>query len=250
MRSALVGTYPAFEQVLRGQVIHRKWILHLLAKYGGPTKLRRISKDRLAAFARNHQARNPEPVIDAMLAAIHEQTISIPGAAYAELGVSMAAKDALAKLEHRKQIQAQVLTLIKDIPQTEILLSMPGIGPRSAAQILMTVGDMSDFPDAAHLASYAGLSPRTNQSGTSIMSNSPNRAGNKKLKNALWQSSFASIRFHERSRQFYERKRKQGKRHNAAVIALARRRLNVLFAMMRNGELYREDPQPQEITAA
>ena len=250
MRSALVGTYPAFEQVLRGQVIHRKWILHLLAKYGGPTKLRRISKDRLAAFARNHQARNPEPVIDAMLAAIHEQTISIPGAAYAELGVSMAAKDALAKLEHRKRIQAQVLTLIKDIPQTEILLSMPGIGPRSAAQILMTVGDMSDFPDAAHLASYAGLSPRTNQSGTSIMSNSPNRAGNKKLKNALWQSSFASIRFHERSRQFYERKRKQGKRHNAAVIALARRRLNVLFAMMRNGELYREDPQPQEITAA
>lgn len=87
----------------------------------------------------------------------------------------------------------------------------------------MTVGDMSDFPDAAHLASYAGWSPRTNQSGTSIMSHSPNRAGNKKLKNALWQSSFASIRFHEYSRQFYERK--EGKKHNAAVVALARRRL-------------------------
>ncbi|ERA53933.1 transposase-like protein [Corynebacterium diphtheriae str. Aberdeen] len=52
----------------------------------------------------------------------------------------------------------------------------------------MTVGDMSNFPSAAHVASYAGLSPRTNQSGTSIMSNSLNRAGNKKLKNALWQS--------------------------------------------------------------
>ena len=38
-----------------------------------------------------------------------------------------------------------------------------------------------------------------------------------KLKNALWQSSFASIRFHERSRQFYERKRKEGKRLNAAA---------------------------------
>ena len=127
---------------------------------------------------------------------------------------------------------------------------MPGIGPRSAAQILMTVGDMSDFSDAAHLASYAGLSPRTNQSGTSIMSNSPNRAGNKKLKNALWQSSFASIRFHERSRQFYERKRKEGKRHNAAVVALARRRLNVLFAMMRSGECYRDISTVQETAAA
>ncbi|OWM45551.1 hypothetical protein BU160_08990 [Corynebacterium diphtheriae] len=47
---------------------------------------------------------------------------------------------------------------------------------------------MSNFPSAAHVASYTGLSPRTNQSGTSIMSNSLNRAGNKKLKNALWQS--------------------------------------------------------------
>ena len=250
MRSALVRTYPAFEHVLRGQMIHRKWILHLLAKYGGPTKIRRIGRTRLAAFARSHKARNPEPVIDAMLAAIHAQTVSIAGAEYAELGVAMSAKDALAKLENRKEIEAQVLKLIQDIPQTEILLSMPGIGPRSAAQILMTAGDMSDFPDAAHLASYAGLSPRTNQSGTSIMSSSPNRAGNKKLKNALWQSSFASIRFHERSRQFYEQKRKEGKRHNAAVVALARRRLNVLFAMMRNGEHYRDIPTIQKAAAA
>ena len=250
MRSALVGTYPAFEHVLRGQMIHRKWILHLLAKYGGPTKIRRVGIARLAAFARGHRARNPEPVIDAMLAAIHGQKVSIAGAEYAELGVAMSAKDALTKLEHRKEIEARVLELIQDIPQTEILLSTPGIGQRSAAQILMTVGDMSDFPDAAHLASYAGLSPRTNQSGTSIMSNSPNRAGNKKLKNALWQSSFASIRFHERSRQFYERKRNEGKRHNAAVVALARRRLNVLFAMMRSGELYRDIPTAQEAAAA
>ncbi len=63
----------------------------------------------------------------------------------------MSAKDALAKLEHRKEIEAQVLKLIQDIPHTEILLSMPGIGPRSAAQILMTVGDMSDFPDIRNL---------------------------------------------------------------------------------------------------
>ncbi|MDK8712278.1 IS110 family transposase, partial [Corynebacterium accolens] len=79
-------------------------------------------------FARKHRARNPEPVIDAMLAAIHEQTVSIAGAEYAELGVTMSATDALAKLEHRKEIEAQVLKLIQDIPQTEILLSMPGIG--------------------------------------------------------------------------------------------------------------------------
>ncbi|MBS5997839.1 MAG: IS110 family transposase, partial [Corynebacterium sp.] len=38
--------------------------------------------------------------------------------------------------------------------------------------------------------------------------------------------------------------------HNAAVVALARRRLNVLFAMMRSGELYRDISTVQEVTAA
>lgn len=224
-------------------MIHRKWLLHLLANYDGPTKIRRIGKARLTAFARSHKARNPEPIIDAMLAAIHEQTVSIAGAEYAELGVAMSAKDALTKLKHRKEIEAQVIALIQDIPHTEILLSMSSVGPRSAAQILMIVGDMSNFPDVAHLASYVGFSPRTNQSGTSIMPNSPNRAGNKKLKNALCQSSCASIRFHERSRQFYERKRKEDKRHNGAVVTLARRRLNVLYAMMRSGGSTETSPQ-------
>lgn len=96
----------------------------------------------------------------------------------------MYATDCLTKLEHRKAIAAQVEEIANQIPEAELLQSMPGIGPKTAAAILMTVGDFSDFPSAAELASYAGLCPRTNQSGTSINSNGVNRAGNKKLKNA------------------------------------------------------------------
>lgn len=67
--------------------------------------------------------------IDAMLAAIHEQTVSIAGAEYAELGVAMSATDALTKLEHRKEIEAQVLKLIQDIPQTEIVARVHLVTP-------------------------------------------------------------------------------------------------------------------------
>lgn len=90
----------------------------------------------------------------------------------------MSAKNTLAKLEHRKAIESQVLELIQDIPRTEILLSMPGIRPCTAAQIPIAVGDMPDFAGAARLDTYAGLSPRTKYSGTTIISNSPKRAGN------------------------------------------------------------------------
>jgi hypothetical protein len=55
-----------------------------------------------------------------------------------------------------------------------------------------------------------------------------------------------SIRADPASRAYYDRKRAEGKRHTQAVLALARRRLNVLWAMLRDGTLY----QPNGPTAA
>jgi transposase len=43
---------------------------------------------------------------------------------------------------------------------------MPGIGVRTAARILLEVGDASNFKSSAHLAAYAGIAPVTRSSGT------------------------------------------------------------------------------------
>ncbi|MFE5914164.1 IS110 family transposase, partial [Streptomyces wedmorensis] len=50
------------------------------------------------------------------------------------------------------------------------------------------------------------------------------------------------------SRRFYERKRAEGKRHIQAVLALARRRVNVLWALLRDGRTY--EPLPPTALAA
>ena len=61
------------------------------------------------------------------------------------------------------------------------------------------------------------------------------RGGNKLLKKeVLYQSAFSCLRHHETSRTFYDRKRREGKRHRQAVVALARRRVEVLWAMIRD----------------
>ena len=121
---------------------------------------------------------------------------------------------------------------------------MPGIGVRTAARILLEVGDASNFASSAHLAAYAGIAPVTRRSGTSIRGEHAPKGGNKKLKRALFLSAFASLN-HPPSRAYYDRKRAQGKRHNQAVIALARRRTDVLYAMLRDGTLYQEPTGPQ-----
>ncbi|TVT07636.1 IS110 family transposase, partial [Amycolatopsis bartoniae] len=53
-----------------------------------------------------------------------------------------------------------------------------------------------------------------------------------------------SIRWCAASKAYYDRKRAEGKRHTQAVIALARRRLNVLWAMLRNNTQYHAQPAP------
>uniref|UniRef100_UPI0012AB6D5B transposase n=1 Tax=Bifidobacterium longum TaxID=216816 RepID=UPI0012AB6D5B len=101
-------------------------------------------------------------------------------------------------------------------------------------------GDIANFKSAAHLAAYAGIAPVTGQSGTSIKGERPARGGNKRLKNALWQSSFVVSTKHPPSIAYYKRKHEQGKHHNAAVICLARRRCDVIYSMLKNGVLYQE----------
>ncbi len=109
-------------------------------------------------------------------------------------------------------------------PLYPVLTSMPGVGVRTAGRLLTEVACLA-FDSAEHLAAYAGLAPVTWRSGSS-------RRGNKTLKRALFLSAFAALR-EPISKAYYTRKINQGKRHNQALIFLARRRCAVLFAMMR-----------------
>ncbi|MGO4958546.1 transposase, partial [Luteococcus sp. Sow4_B9] len=152
------------------------------------------------------------------------------------------------------ELAVQVEKVVDAHPLAEVLTSMPGVGVRTAARILLDVGDASQFPTAGHLAAYAGLAPVTRRSGTSIRGEFPARAGNKHLKRALFLSAFAALRADSTSRAYYDRKRAEGKKHNAALICLSRRRCDVLFAMIKNREPYRAptptpEPSPMPLAA-
>ena len=143
--------------------------------------------------------------------------------------------------DRRREVGRQVEKLLEDHPLLTVLTSMPGIGVRTASNILLGIGgDIANFKSSAHLAAYAGISPVTGQSGTSIKGERPSRRGNKRLKNALWQTAFVASTKHPPSVAYYKRKREQGKHHNAAIICLARRRCDVIYSMLKNGTLYQE----------
>ena len=124
-----------------------------------------------------------------MFKAIGEQTVTVPGTAMAESIIPSIARDVRAIKDRRRGIGAQVEQLLEDHPLLEVLTSMPGIGAGTASNIPLGIGgDITGFKSAAHLASYAGIAPVTSRSGTGIKGERPARGGNKRLKNALWQS--------------------------------------------------------------
>lgn len=83
----------------------------------------------------------------------------------------------------------------------------------------------------------------TRRSGSSIRGEHPSRRGNKVLKRALFLSAFTALR-DPISGAYYSRKIQQGKCHKQALIALARRRCDILFAMLRDDTFYQPKAAP------
>ncbi len=248
LRDSLVSVSPALERAI-GSRLHQAGVRDLVAKFPTPTALRPAGRARITAIVKKRSPRVAAKVTDAVIAALDAQTVTMPaeqavGRVIAELAVELdrihTRRDALA---------AEIEEVFLAHPFGQVLVTLPGIGPRTGARILAEVGDGTRFASGSKLASYAGLAPVTRQSGTSIRGESQSRRGNHRLKNAMFLAAFASLRSPD-SKAFYDRKRAEGKKHNAAVICLARRRCDVILAMLRNLEPYRTSEQPEPLPAA
>jgi transposase len=238
LRGLLSQIHPSLEKSLGTSVYHRA-VLGLLLKAGGPTGLRRMGRARIDRELAKGAPRIHARLTEQIWAGLDAQTVVVPGTAAAERVLPGLAAQLLHLFDERERIARDVEEVLDAHPLAEVLTSMPGVGVKIAARLLAEIGtDVSGFATAAHLASYAGLAPVTRRSGTSIRGEHVSRSGNRRLKNALFIAAFASLHADPPSRAYYDRKRAEGKTHNAALICLARRKTDVLFAMIRDHTSY------------
>lgn len=236
LRDALLHVHPALERLL-GKHIDRPGVLAVLAAAPTPAALRELGAEGVTAVMAHRSPRLAKTLPGQILTTLDAQTVTVPGTVeFGRVIAGVATKLAAAR-DDRDTLRADLEARLADHPLAAVLTSMPGVGIRTALTWLTTVGDGSAFPTAAHLAAYAGLAPVTRRSGSSIRGESRAQRGNHALKSALFLSAFASLT-DPTSRAYYDRKRAQGKRHNAALICLARRRVDVLYAMTRTRTTY------------
>jgi transposase len=122
---------------------------------------------------------------------------------------------------------------------------VPGIGAVYGATIAAEVGDVSRFDGPGRLASYAGVAPVREESGISVSRRRRRKGGNRRLKNAVIRSSECSVMLGGPARDYYDRKRAEGKSHRQAIRSLARRRIDLVYALLRDGTTY--DPSTARV---
>lgn len=243
LRELLASIHPQLEASVD---VTSKTGLWLLTRYVTPAEIRTAGRRRLISHLsklKNVKTTVVTTITENALEAAHAQQIAVPGQAVAAELIRGLAHEMLTARDQLARIDKHIGQVLDRHPDAALIRSLPGMGATLTAEFLAITGGIDRYPDGDHLATAAGLAPVRRQSGkVSFLRRA--RAGNKALKRVFFQSAFIAVSCDPTSKAYYARKRAQGKNHQQAVLALARRRVNVLHAIVRTRQPYDHRNRP------
>lgn len=222
LRNQLLSYFPALERAFdfAGAI----GPLKLLLGFRTPRTLREIGRSALVSWLKVHKVTHASRVADAALAAAHSQHTSLTGEEYAAGIVKRLARGIVKLTDELRELDRLIEHEFRQHHQADILTSMPGFGPRLAAEFAATSGDVAALGSADRLAAFAGLAPAPRDSGRISGNLRRPQRYNRRLLRACYLAAQISIQCHPESQRYYEQKRAEGKKHTQAVPCLARRR--------------------------
>ncbi len=232
LHSRLLESCPTFELACP---ITLPWCAGMLAELGGPWNMLDAGRAKFCACSRKHGASSKDR--DKLWNAISGEQPSSQSVAAEKHYVMHFAGRIVSDNQTEAALGLEINRALSCNNDYLNLQTIPGIGPRTAAQLVVTIC-IDDFSSHDKLASYCGLAPATQQSGKSIHFDKVSRGGNKPLKNLL----IFSCNSLSRSKSYYgEYLRKclaRGMGYKAALKATARKRVKVIHAVMRDSVPY------------
>ncbi len=241
-RATLLEYFPALEWAF--DYSKRKATLTLLSGYQTPDGLRRIGTSRFTAWLKKRGCHNSAGVAQKAIDAANSQRATLATQAMGSALVTKLAAE-ITVIDHElADLDTQITERFTRHESAEVLLSLPGFGVVLAATFLANIGgNLDGFDTVDRLASVARLAPVPRDSGRISGNLHRPRRFNRRMLRTCYLAALSSLKNSPASRTFYDRKRREGKSHKQALIALARRRINVIWAMLRDHTTYQE-PAP------
>ncbi len=126
-----------------------------------------------------------------------------------------------------EKLEEQIISLISDIQPKS--MTIPGIGPLSAAVIYAEYGDISKFNSPSAMLSFAGLEPGYYQSGTSEHGGHMVKRGSSHLRFTLMNLCIPLIQYNMVFAEFYAKKRNEGKTHRVACSHVIKKLIRIIY---------------------
>ncbi|MBQ9000697.1 MAG: IS110 family transposase [Eggerthellaceae bacterium] len=246
LRAVMLESDPSFESACE---LGKQWTLEVLAELGGACGIAAAGRRRYRSLCARASA--PAEAADELWTAAKNSAESPSHPAGEDRCVMWQARRVLEARGEAEAIRAQLDEMLVDDECYQCLRTVPGIGP-VAAEALVSLVDISLFDSHDQLASFCGLAPADSKSGTSVEYNTTSRRGNKELKNLMIFTVNSLIGTDGYFGRYYdavlERSSGDAKlKRKRALKAVARKRLKIIFAVMR--DLVPYDAERWEATA-
>jgi hypothetical protein len=238
LTACLKDYYPA-ALMLFTKLQQRSTLLFLQA-YPTQEAVQAASLEEITATLRTGKHTNPKKVAANIFAEVHRPQLAASVITVRSKSRLMLAlvKQLLVVIEEIANHDKQIKTLFLTHKEQEIWSSLPGAGKRLAPRLLAEWGDdRSRYADASSVQALAGTAPVPFQSGNYAKAHR-RLACLKPLRNALHQFAWQSTRQEAWARDYYQRKRAEGKTHSTALRALANVWVRIIYRLWKDRTCY------------
>lgn len=143
--------------------------------------------------------------------------------------------------EHLAKLDERIDALAGEIEEYKIIQTIPGIGGKIAATILSEIGEIERFNHPKKLVAFSGIDPSVHSSGKFTATiNRITKRGSSRLRHALYMAVFCGIRGsrNKKLKEFYDRKRDEGKPFKVAMIACTNKLIHWIYALLKSKETF------------
>lgn len=225
--NVLDHTFPEFKPFFNERL--SKTALYLLENYGSAEKMARMNSasfEKLRSLSRGKFS--PQQFLQ--LKELAANTVGVNNSIFdVELNSLLSLYKSLVK--EIDTIEKEINKLIEEVHPH--YMSIPGIGPLSAAVIYSEYGDISNFSNPSQMLAFAGIEPGINDSGTESHGGRMVKRGSSQLRYALINCCLPLIRFDMTFATYYAKKRGEGKPHRVAITHVAKKLIRVIYALER-----------------
>jgi transposase len=247
LHNLLARTFPELDTLI--QDVATGWVLRLLDKYPSAQRIGRAHLDSLVKIPYF-----PADKAEAIQQAARESVATLSGSG-AEALIRSHVSHVRQSQDAEKHLKHLLSNTFAELPETghRQIVTIPGIGPATAAVLVAKIVNIHRFETADHLVGYFGVFPEEDRSGVDrrgqplpAVTMHMCQKGNDLVRGYLWNAARVAIRHNPAIRALYCRLKSRGKRGDVALGHCMRKLLHLVFAVWKTDLPFNADHYPWE----